>query len=478
MNDISGSMQILTVLWLATVIYAARLCQRAPYGSVGLPAAFLFAMTFLYCNGFLYSVPGYTHLRLEAPLGLRAYKFTDETVSTGAWTTLIAIVGFTLGIRLHATPTMSYPVIAKSRQTADYDAEYKKIYTVLVGVSVAGFLIPYLQIQLPMIQAFQQVGQNLGITTVCLGFLTAWKHNNRTAQAWWLAAAAFIPVWYLVVFGFMSYGFVAVTLFAAFILCQTGARAWGKPKLAIVILGVGYGCLTLFTLYMSSRDQLRAVLWSTSSLSDRLSVIGATLGDLKLLSPFDFGSFDFISMRLNQGSFVGKVVEWHDVNPDLRTYGESLFLSLLAWVPRALWPGKPEMGKSTMLEVNSGLRFSEGSTFGAGQVIEFYANFGYVGVFLGFVALGILMARLDLKAAIALRTGRLMDFVRNFTIGIALVAPLTDLFFVVSNCIATWLALKGLDLALQMTGARNSRRILATAGPRHRIPVARDEPGR
>ena len=58
-------------------------------------------------------------------------------------------------------------------------------------------------------------------------------------------------------------------------------------------------------------------------------------------------------------------------------------------VPRALWPDKPAVGGGGSLVTEyTGIPFEEGTSVGAGQVLEFYVNFGIPGVLAGFAGLG------------------------------------------------------------------------------------------
>ena len=163
-----------------------------------------------------------------------------------------------------------------------------------------------------------------------------------------------------------------------------------------------------------------------------------------MLGPGNLAALDWLAIRLNQTMMVGKVVEWHAHHPELRLHGGTLWVVALAWVPRLFWPGKPEMGGSAFMAEHTGRSFSESSTFGSGPVIEFYVNFGYPGIFLGFVALGLCLRWLDRRASTALRRGDLFGFLIWFTAGIAFIAPTSMMMFVGSSALMALILLGAL----------------------------------
>jgi hypothetical protein len=136
--------------------------------------------------------------------------------------------------------------------------------------------------------------------------------------------------------------------------------------------------------------------------------------------------------------------------PDTYENGQTVVLALFGWIPRFLWPGKPERGSSEFLTKHSGKVVAEGSSFGAGPIFEFYANFGYIGVFFGFVVLGVGVRSLDIAANNNLTNGRMDRFVRYFLLGLTMLQPLADLFFTVTALGAALV----LSLGLQFFGKK------------------------
>jgi hypothetical protein len=265
---------------------------------------------------------------------------------------------------------------------------------------------------------------------------------------------AAMPAAYLILWGFTSYGFIVFTCLAAYWLAVLAPRWLGPATLAASTGLVTYGMLSLFVAWMSFRVQLREVLWnSQATLGERLSAIATALGNADWLRPTNFSSLDWLNARLNQYVFVGKAIEWHELAPSLQLHGQTLLNALFVWIPRFLWPNKPVMGGNVFVAEHTGMTFSASATFGSGPVFELFVNFGQIGIFFGFLVLGIIVCLIDRRASTALRSGLLLEYVRWFTVGLAFIAPLTEFFFMFNTALITWVILTGLKVLLDQPDA-------------------------
>jgi hypothetical protein len=79
----------------------------------------------------------------------------------------------------------------------------------------------------------------------------------------------------------------------------------------------------------------------------------------------------------------------------------------------------------------TGLEYAEGTSVGAGQVLEFYANFGIPGVLAGFAILGFILMRIDQAAMRALAMRNIGGVAQTLLPGLALVQPLGNLLEIV-----------------------------------------------
>jgi hypothetical protein len=89
-----------------------------------------------------------------------------------------------------------------------------------------------------------------------------------------------------------------------------------------------------------------------------------------------------------------------------------------------MWPDKPTIaGSGQMVSTMTGLQLNEDTSWGVGNVMEFYINFGIPGVVVGFGLLGWLIGALDLRAAAAERRGDFRSLIVFFLPAVALINP-------------------------------------------------------
>jgi hypothetical protein len=454
-TDIYLEIWAIIAAWIGLTVVLARLTLRSPEGSVGLPLAILFSMSFLYCGFISYAVPGYSHSRADGSRYLQGYDFSEATVLAGVFASLIGVAGFTLGCWLATSRRRVHADRPDWTVLQQVSPAYRSKLMLMFGAfGFSGFVLAHFSylIDFPMVLAVSQVGRNVATVVICLGAALAVHADQRQSYWGWAAMAVAIPVFYIVAWGFVSSGFIAFTVFAAFWLALLARPGLSAARIAAFSALTVYGMLSLFVAWMTFRDGLRAN--DDRATSERLDIIVDGFGKTELLSVNNFASLDWLNIRLNQYIFVGKAIEWHQIFPDLQLYGESLYLALFAFVPRALWPGKPAMGGSRFLADHTGMVFSEGTTFGAGPVFEFYANFGYVGDFVGFLVLGYLVRKIDIAASQSLQKGDLFECIRWFTVGLAFNAPLTDFFFFINTAIISWLVMTALKHAIILKAAK------------------------
>jgi hypothetical protein len=80
-------------------------------------------------------------------------------------------------------------------------------------------------------------------------------------------------------------------------------------------------------------------------------------------------------------------------------------------------------GGGNVVQTYTGIGFAQNTSVGAGQVLEFYINFGTFGVIGGFLIWGGLMGWLDLRMCQSLTANDQKGFLRNYMICLALIQP-------------------------------------------------------
>lgn len=169
------------------------------------------------------------------------------------------------------------------------------------------------------------------------------------------------------------------------------------------------------------------------------SAVASAASSADLSTTSDTSSLELIDMRLNQNIFVGLAVEKLRISPETSEEGKTLLMALLGWVPRIVWPDKPERGKNDFISLHTDRVFSETATFGAGPIFEFYVNYGYSGVFFGFFVWGAMVRLLDVASGRALAIGATGRFAKWTITGIAMMQPLAELFFILGSTVAAFL---------------------------------------
>lgn len=422
--------QVLLVAWVALVVLCAHRTIAA--GSVGLPTAFLVSMSFLYGGAFVYAVPGYTHLRADAHWYLHALDFSEDMVLHGLFASFLGVLGFVVGCG-----TFGRQHRRACRPVRRPPAYTRQVLMALGAAALASFAMHFAGAGFPMSAAVLEAGRSLGLAVVCLGAAAA-VFNGRGWRRW-MAVAALVPVYYLAGFGFVSYSFLFATVLASFwlaVLKKGGRTGWLGS--AACIVAACYLVLTLFVAWMSIRDEIRQIVWEGSggSIVDAMSRAARMV---EPFSPWDFTALDLINIRLNLPLFIGRMIDWHASHPELREYGATLITIPLVFLPRFLWPGKPERGGSDFMELHTGMVLSDDTTFGTGSVFEFFVNFGYVGVFVSLLAVGMIVRRIDRRAALSLAGGDYLDFARCFAVGAIAIDPLLRPIFIVNSGLMTWL---------------------------------------
>lgn len=434
-------MQAMFLIWLGLVILVVR--NTARRGSVGLSAGFVLTMSFLYGGCFVYAVPGYTHFRPDGHWYLSRYDFTELQVVQGTGVSLLGLVGFVMGIGLARHGVRPIKLPSPARLTT-YE---RKVMIVFGTISALTILLQQLDISFPLSGAIFELGRNFVVMLLCLGAFLA-RRDGRP-MVLWSALAMIIPIYYIVAFGLASYGLMfGMTLTAFWLTMLKGRRKpLGWLKLTVLsALGVQV-VLTIFVGWMSFREDVRLIAW-TGAEGSIFDILVRGLQEAELFTLANFASLDIVNIRLNLPLFIGRMMDQHALMPELQLWGSTLIILPLVLLPRFLWAGKPERGGSDFMEEHSGIILSDSVTFGSGSVFELYANFGSTGVFLGFVALGWAIRRIDIAAYIGLVTGRYLDFARWYVMGLVALDPLLRPFFIVNGMVFAWILLGLLKLFL------------------------------
>jgi hypothetical protein len=290
---------------------------------------------------------------------------------------------------------------------------------------------------IPSLGALIEKGGAIWMLGVMLGLRDAAARSNVRGCMLWLALLSVYPVLMLILGGFLSYGSAAAIITLS-ILAVSVRSMWRVLIGTAVIVALG---LTIFVNYFVARDHLRSVLWSGAGLEARVQTVVGTFSRIEPLNLDNDQHATSLDARLNQNYFAGLAAERLDQGWVDFLQGQSFYEAVIAVIPRAVWPDKPVVaGSGTIVRDMTGLELSTETSWGVGQVMEFYMNFGWPSLVIGFALLGWLIGRLDWKAAIAERTGNAHTLLVCFLPAVALIQPIGSLVELFGGAAAAYLA--------------------------------------
>lgn len=427
MNDGAGSLTVLLVIWagaaLGTILFRSFSGQRES----GLVWAYIANLWLLHWPAaFIYTLPWYSRIEYS-------------TVYAGFVQSVWGIVGFGIGAALIA-PAMVRILEPPGAEKADAtgvrpDALLPRTY-VLVGVLAYLILGPLLG-DIPTISALAVAATQLIIVGICLRCWHGWFTRSKWLFYSALLLTALVPFATVLGQGFLGYGAAAVIT----VLCFNGSFIKPRWKVAVAAVIVAYVGFSGYVTYMRDRGEIRRVVWGGESVTNRFTSVLSTVRQAELFDPNNPAHLARIDARLNQNLLVGASVEMLESGARDHAKGETVLQAIYALVPRALWPSKPVYaGSPGIVTQYTGITFAEFTSVGIGQVMEFYINFGTVGVVVGFLILGALVGMFDTWAAQRLWAGDWLQFAVWFLAGIGFIQAGGSLVEVVSTVGAGMLA--------------------------------------
>lgn len=250
-----------------------------------------------------------------------------------------------------------------------------------------------------------------------------------------LALLPLLPLMSLVSGGFMGHG-VSWALSVVAFLFIFSRRRFVFYALAPLVFFIG---LSVFVTYMQQRNEIRNVVWnSQTSTLERLERVSTIVTDFHFLDLASAKDREWLDMRLNQNFLVGAGVRNHQNGIVDLAYGETI--PWWALIPRAIWPNKPSVGGGgTLVTSFTRMSFDQNTSIGVGQVLEFYMNFSYYGVVVGFFALGFLLMRMDQIIMRALSNGDIRTVLIYTLPGLTLLQPGGNLIEILVGVVAAFI---------------------------------------
>jgi hypothetical protein len=381
-------------LWLALWMLGLGLIvwgQRRGTTGVGLTLAYGLQMFVI-------------HFLASAIYALPWYITPSPVILDGLKQSVYAIISFGIGATVLA-PSF----IDRIRQPAASDevilADSWLVHSYLF-LGIAAYIVQPVLRSIPTVGALVSVTSNLLLVALAMECWNGVSGPHKTIWRWVLLSAV-LPMITIVTQGFLGYGFSAMLTVFTFVATIYRPR-WRVIAFAVAI---SYLAMSVYVTYMRDRTMIREVVWGQESYRVRMSRMVETFSNFEFLDIENQDHLLRIDDRLNQNALVGASVEYLAVRPEEFAHGETIRDALLSPIPRALWPDKPiAAGSGDLVSRFTGIRFAEGTSVGIGNVMEWYVNFGTIGVVLGSILLGIVIAVVDAFGLAHLRAGNWSNF--------------------------------------------------------------------
>jgi len=316
-----------------------------------------------------------------------------------------AICGFAIGATIFAPVFVRrlHPHRETGSQVVLADSWLVHSY---LWIGIGAFVLQPAVRSIPTVGALVSVTSNLLLVAFAM---ECWNGLNRSRQSiWrWIALSSVLPFVTIVTQGFLSYGFAAMLTIFSFV------ASIYRPRWRVVVVGalVSYLALSVYVTYMRDRPIIRAAVWGQESYSVRMNQMLETFSQFEFLDLSNSDHLQRIDDRLNQNALVGAAALYLADRPEEFARGETLRDAVLSVIPRVIWPDKPMVaGSGDMVTRFTGIRFAEGTSVGIGHVLEWYVNFGAIGVFLGSLLFGVILGVIDTVCVVHLESGNWSSF--------------------------------------------------------------------
>ena len=416
-------MTTLLTLWLALGIFMLLLGMgKEP--SAGMPLAY-------FCGLSLIHTPG-----AAAYLGSPTWDGEAQRTFVGFQLTIIGLFAFLAGVMAIRAVQFCRPRPAAVAADIDF-AKLDKIslYYLAIGIGYFGmgslFTIPSMGAFVAALSFMLAVGCSIRLWIA---------RQQGNAIKFWLTIALLplLPLVTMMKQGFIGFGTYWVIAVLSFISAQS-RRRFSHFLVAPIVIFVG---LSFFVTYMESRTALRKAIWFEQvGVTQRLERFMTIFDNFRWFDLDDRVQREAVVGRLNQNVLVGYAAERIKAGSVDYANGETLSDMALAIIPRALWPDKPQVGGGgNVVTTYTGIGFAHNTSVGAGQVLEFYINFGTMGVIGGFLIWGVMIGWLDLRICQNLVENKPKAFLRHYLVCLALIQPggnLVEIVVSVFGCAIT-----------------------------------------
>lgn len=312
-----------------------------------------------------------------------------------------------------------------------------------VGI-VVGYLLTPLIGKLPSGAAVSSTLATLTAAAWAVATYRAVQAGRLGLVAALVAGTVVFPVSTILFHGFIGFGVNSVIVIICLVAAYLRPR-WLLLPLGVAVLLVG---MSVYVTYMRDRGDLRNSVWGGDAMGERVKVMITTFSRFDWFDPRSDEQMRLIDGRMNQNWLVGIGIERLQRGEVDFARGNTVLDAVIAVIPRALWPDKPmKAGSGNLVSLFTGLQFAEGTSVGIGPIMEFYANFGRVGVVIASLLMGGCLGLCDRMAGLHLRMGHTTRFAGWYLVGIPLLQALGSLISIstsLATSVVLWFCFKHL----------------------------------
>lgn len=403
------SITVLVGIWLILCAIMLRIGVSERRFSAGMPLAYFLGLSLIHVPGAM------VYINTPQWVGI-----ADRT-RIGFEQTIIGMVAFLAGVIL----ARSY--VFTSRQYVEGHAlpanELSGLDRLALLYLVGGICYFMLGtfISIPSVGAIIAALSSLLIVGASLRLWVAIQEHRPLKLGLTLGLLPLMPAITMVKDGFIGFGTYWLLSCLGFAIAQTRRRV-GIFFLAPLVIFMG---VSLFVNYMVSRTEFRQAVWFQQvGFADRFERVMNMFRNFEWLDTDNRKHLEVIDGRLNQNIIVGAAVERLQSGRVNYALGSTISDMAIGLIPRALWPDKPQVGGGgAVVRDYAGMKFAEGTSVGAGQVLEFYINFGLWGVIGGFLIYGWFIGWMDIRIIECLREADQNKFLLWFLVCLALLQP-------------------------------------------------------
>jgi hypothetical protein len=393
-------MEFLFIVWIFFAVIFFLLIGNGEKGGA-LTMSYFFGLSLIH-------VPG-LYVNTSSKNGL-PYNIETEN---GFIFTLYGMFFFLIGILIAKI------VSAKKKSNLQHKHDYLKQsrYLIIFGLAVFIIFLPIVTFIPSLTSIVSPLNGLLMIGFWYLFFYAKISNKNKYIYIG-LFTLPILPILTMITGGFMGFGVYWVLTIVSFLYVLNK-----KTVLLIFMPFIGVLGVSFAVAYFNERDNLRENVWiKQNSYTSRFDNIYSMVESFKIIDKNDYNQAKLIDDRLNQNILLGQAIREREAGRTVPAYGSTV--PIWVFIPRIIWPEKPTVGGSNSLVSDyTGRTFASGTSVGVGQPLEFYINFGLVGIIIGYFIFGFLLMKLDLNLMYSLKEGNILGVLRNGLIGISLLQP-------------------------------------------------------